>query len=160
MSNLAKIDPRAAVTKPSELCSPGLWSRLTDTRRGWAEAAQAIAEDPAAMRELRQVASELERAIEPCGGQTVIEALAPLLALFNVPRKTEAEAATFWGFYIDALGSLPAEAVRAGVADYVADAKSEWFPKPGPLKALCEKRAKTLRIAVGRTRKALREASA
>lgn len=93
--------------------------------------------------------------MEPCGGQAVIEALAPMLSLFNVPRKTEAEAATFWRFYIEALESLPAEAVRAGVTDYVSDAKAEWFPKPGPLKALCEKRAESLRIAVGRTRKAL-----
>lgn len=160
MSNLAKIDPRAVATKTSELCSPALWSRLTDARLGWAEAAEIIASDPEALGELQRVSGAMERAMEPCGGQVVIEALAPMLALFNVPRKTEAEAATFWGFYIDALGSLPAEAVRAGVADFVADPKAEWFPKPGPLKALCEKRAEKLRIALGRTRKAIQIASA
>ncbi len=68
--------------------------------------------------------------------------------------KSEAEARSFWGFYIDTLGGLPREAVTRGVADYVASA-AEFFPKPGPLKALCERHAIPIRMAENRARKAL-----
>jgi len=85
----------------------------------------------------------------------VVEALAPLLALYGVSRKTDAEAKAFWGFYIEALAEVPREALREGVRDYVADARSEWFPKPGPLKALVDRRTIPLRTAYSRARKAL-----
>lgn len=98
---------------------------------------------------------DLERTIEPCGPAVVLEVLAPLLALYGVGRKSDAEAEAFWGFYLDALGGLPAEALRNGVAEYVADGKSEFFPRPGPLKAICERHAVPLRMAANRARKAL-----
>lgn len=155
MPNLATIDPRRAATKISETCSPELWRRLTNETLSWGEACAALAESPETMVEVATVADRLQAAIEPCGDRVVIEALTPLLALYNVPRKTEQEAAMFWRFYLDTLSGFPAEAVRAGVSDYVADAKSEWFPKPGPLKALCERRAIPLRMAASRAAKAL-----
>jgi len=89
----------------------------------------------------------------------VIETLAPLMALYGVGKKSEREAEAFWGYYLDALGSLPAEALRSGVAEYVDDAKSEWFPKPGPLKAICERHAIKIRMAASRARKALERAA-
>lgn len=101
------------------------------------------------------VADEIARHVEPCGPALVIDTLAPLLALYGVPRKSPAEADAFWGFYLDTLGSLPPEALRAGVAEYVADSKSEFFPKPGPLKAICERHAIPLRMAANRANKAL-----
>jgi hypothetical protein len=107
--------------------------------------------------ELSIVVCDLERVIEPCGPAVVLEVLAPLLALYGVARKSDAEAEVFWGFYMDALGSLPGEALRRGVAEYVADPKSEFFPKPGPLKAICERYAVPLRMAANRARKALEQ---
>lgn len=121
----------------------------------WGDACIALAEDPDSIAEIRTVNAALQRQMEPCGPELVIEVLAPLLALYGVGRKTEAEAEAFWGFYMDALGALPAEALRAGVAEYVADPKSEWFPKPGPLRAICERHAIPVRMAASRARKAL-----
>lgn len=114
-----------------------------------------LADDPEARGELARVAGQLQRHAEPCGPKVVAATLGPLLTLYGVADKTEAESKTFWRFYIDALGSLPAEAVRAGVAEYVQDARSEFFPKPGPLKAICERHAIPLRMAAHRAQKAL-----
>lgn len=121
----------------------------------WGDACVALAEDPRARSELMGVLVDLQRAIEPCGPAVVVQTLAPLLALYGVPKKSTSEAEAFWGFYMDAIGHLPAEAVRKGVQDYVADGKSEFFPKPGPLRALCERHAIPLRMAASRARKAL-----
>lgn len=118
-----------------------------------------LAENPEAMAELRTVNGQLQAAVEPAGGHAVVQILAPMLALYGIPRKTESEAEAFWGFYIDVLGDLPAEALRDGVAAYVADPKSEFFPKPGPLKAICERFAIKARMAASRSRKALESAA-
>lgn len=129
--------------------------RLQNADMTWSDAAADLAADPQAVAELRQCWPQIESAMEPCGGHAVVEALAPLLALYGVPRKTDAEAKAFWGFYIEALADLPREALRDAVRDYVADARSEWFPKPGPLKALADRRTIPLRMAYSRARKAL-----
>jgi hypothetical protein len=47
------------------------------------------------------------------------------------------------------------QALNEAIADYVADARSEWFPKPGPLKDICDRRTIPLRMAFSRARKAL-----
>lgn len=122
---------------------------------GWADAIRDLATDPDDRRELLVVSATLQRHIDPCGPEWVVEKLAPLLTLYGVADKSEAEARAFWGYYIDALGELPREAVSLGVAEYVADAKSEFFPRPGPLKAICERHAIPLRMAANRARKAL-----
>ena len=120
---------------------------------------QDLAEDPAVRGELVRVAGRLQRHTEPCGPKAVAKTLAPLATLYGVSDKGEAEWRAFWGFYADALGELPAEALAAGVAEYVADPKSEFFPKPGPLKAICERHAVPLRMAANRARKALERAA-
>jgi hypothetical protein len=155
MTALTPISAKPPAKTASALTTPGLWRRLTDASVPWADAIRDLAQDPVARDELGIVVWDLERTIEPCGPAVVIDTLAPLLALYGVGRKSEAEAEAFWGFYLDALGSLPAEALRNGVAEYVADAKSEFFPKPGPLKAICERHAVPLRMAANRARKAL-----
>lgn len=129
--------------------------RLQSADMGWAEASADLAADPQAVAELRRVWGGIEAALEPCGGQAVVEALAPLLALYGVPRKTDAEAKAFWGFYIEALADLPREALRDAVREYVADGRSEWFPKPGPLRAIADRKTIPLRMAYSRARKAL-----
>ena len=126
---------------------------------GWADAIKALAASPEAMRELVAVNADLQRHVEPCGASFVVKTLAPLLTLYGVSEKSEGEAKAFWGFYIDALGSLPREAITAGVAEYVADARSEFFPRPGPLKAICDRHASPLRMAANRAAKALEQAA-
>jgi len=114
-----------------------------------------LASDPVLRGELSLASLRLARHVEPCGAHQVVQILGPLLTLYGVADKSENEAKAFWGFYIDALGDLPAEALRAGVAEYVADAKSEFFPKPGPLKSICDRHAVPLRMAANRAAKAL-----
>jgi hypothetical protein len=154
-NDLTPINARPLAKTASEECSGALWRRLTSENLTWSDAIRDLAEDPTISGELTVVAKQLARHVEPCGGKWVISLLAPLLTLYGVSDKTEAEAAAFWGFYIDALGGLPREAVKRGVADYVAAGNSEFFPKPGPLKALCERHAIPIRMAENRARKAL-----
>lgn len=85
----------------------------------------------------------------------MIGALTPLVTLYGVSDKSPGEWRAFWRFYINALQDLPREAIERGVADYVAGAESEFFPKPGPLKAICQKRAETILTALGRVRRAM-----
>lgn len=128
---------------------------MTNANQGWADAVAELRDDEAIQGELRVACVALQRHAEPCGAKAVVATLGPLLSLYGVADKSENEAKAFWGFYIDALSGLPAEALRAGVAEYVADAKSEFFPRPGPLKALCERHAIPLRMAANRAQKAL-----
>lgn len=89
----------------------------------------------------------------PAGDNAVAAILVPLVSLYGVGKKSDGEWASFWSFYIEALGDLPREAIEQGVKDYVADARSEYFPKPGPLRALCLKRARPALMAWGRVRR-------
>jgi hypothetical protein len=150
---------RLAKTASAE-CSGELWRRLTNANQSWADAVSDLSSDPDLAAKLPALAEQLSRHVEPCGPHRVVEALGPLLTLYGVADKTEGEAKAFWGFYIDALGDLPAEALRAGVAEYVADGRSEFFPKPGPLKAICDRHAMPLRMAANRARRALEHAMA
>lgn len=155
MTDLTTNNGNQLAKTASATCTPGLWRRLTDASVSWADAIDALRRDGSILGELSVAADQLQRHVEPCGPGVVVETLAPLLALYGVPRKSGAEAEAFWGFYMDALGTLPAEALRAGVAEYVADPKSEWFPRPGPLKAICERHAVPLRMAANRAQRAL-----
>lgn len=146
---------RALAPTASEEASPDLWRRLTSANLSWSDAIRDLAEDVDIRGELELVGRQLAKHVEPCGPKVVAATLGPLLTLYGVADKSEAENKTFWGFYIDAIGGLPAEAVRAGVAEYVSGAESEFFPKPGPLKALCERHAIPIRMAENRARKAL-----
>lgn len=139
----------------SKRISPGLMRRLQNAEQTWADASADLAADPGAVAELKEAWPAIEAAMEPCGGQAVVEALAPLMALYGVPRRSEAEAKAFWGFYIRTLEEVPLQALNEAIGDYVADARSEWFPKPGPLKEICDRRSIPLRMAFSRARKAL-----
>lgn len=134
-------------------CSPGLWRRLTDDRLGFFDAVAELRGDPEAAREIAASLPALERHNEPAGAKAVVAALAPLVTLYGVTDRSEAEWKTFWGFYTRVLAEIPAEALKAGVEDYVANPASEFFPKPGPLLALCNARAAPLRIAISRARR-------
>jgi len=155
MTDLTTTSARPLAKTASDEASPGLWRRLTNVNQGWAEAVRELADDPVARGELQAINRRLQRHAEPCGASWVAATLGPLLTLYGVSDKSEGENKAFWGFYIDALGDLPREAVKAGVSEYVSDPKSEFFPKPGPLKAVCERHAILIRMAANRARKAL-----
>ena len=160
MNDLTPINARPLAKTASAEVSPALWRRLTSANLTWAEAVRDLAADPEIRGELVIASDRLQRHIEPCGATWIAQILGPLLTLYGVADKSEAENRTFWGFYIDALGDLPRESVKAGVAEYVADSRSEFFPKPGPLKAICERHAIPLRMAANRARKALEQQGA
>lgn len=105
--------------------------------------------------ELELVAERLEQHAKGCGPKAVIATLTPLVTLYGVSDKTEAEWKTFWRFYIEALEEMPIEALKAGVAEYVQRPDSEFFPKPGPLRAICSEQAAPVWCAVSRARRAL-----
>lgn len=94
----------------------------------------------------------MEAHAAPCGAKAVIAELAPMVALYGVPDRSREEWATFWRFYTDLLGKLSLEAVKAGVAAYVAKPDAEFFPKPGPLAALCKDTHDRLFMAAHRLR--------
>jgi hypothetical protein len=155
MNDLTTTQAQPLAKTASAEVSEALWQRLTNASLTWAEAVHELGSDPAIRNELAIASTKLARHAEPCGSKAVAIVLGPLLTLYGVADKSTAEAKAFWGFYIDALSGLPLEALKAGVAEYVADPKSEFFPKPGPLKAICDRHAVPLRMAANRAAKAL-----
>ena len=151
---MSTASPRHALTVTTA-STP--WSRelellLTDERLDHSQALEALHSSPLRVEALMLRDAIRERAA-PASDQVIVTTLLPLVSLYGVGKKSDAEWAAFWGFYIEALGDLPREAIEGGVRDFVADAKSEWFPKPGPLRALCLVRARPALMAWGRVRK-------
>lgn len=157
MTDLTTTTDRPLATTASAECSPELWRRLTDTRVSWSDAVARLAEDQPLG--LADASRALERHVAACGDKTVVEHLAPLVTLFGVADRSEGEWTAFWKFYLDALSDLPREALAAGIAEYVAQPDSQFFPRPGPLKAICDKHAAPIRMAANRARKALEQAA-
>jgi hypothetical protein len=154
MTDLTTTQSKPLAKTASDECSPGLWQRLTDQHGpAFEQATMELAHFHRS--ELQEVANRLAKHAEPCGGPAVMQALMPLISLYGVPDKSEAEWAAFWRFYLEALSDLPAAALKAGVAQYVARADSEFFPKPGPLRAICDALAVPVRMAESRARRAL-----
>ena len=129
---------------------------LKDTRLGFTEATERLARDPSAVAELRAALPALRAYAAPCGSDAVLSALRPLLAVYGLPDKSEADRDTFWKVYVAVLASLPAHALQKGVRAYVESPDSQFFPKPGPLKALCEPFALSARQAYTRAARAVR----
>jgi hypothetical protein len=130
---------------------------LTDDRLAYSTAIDALSRDPLVLAEIQAALPALEAAAAPCGPKAVVALLTPLVSLYGVPDKSSGEWRAFWGYYVEALSDLPMKALKAGIADYVAKADSEFFPKPGPLKALCDRHAAGERMAANRARRALDE---
>jgi len=155
MSDLTTTNAKPLAKTASDECSQELWRRLTDKGVGFFQAADELAASPTMRRELELVNAQLQRHAAPCGPKAVVNLLVPLVTLYGVSDKSEGEWKAFWGFYVEALRELPYAALKAGVEEYVSDAKSEFFPKPGPLKAICLRHAAPLITATSRARKAL-----
>lgn len=137
--------------------SKALVLRLTDERLPFFERVKALQADPAALAELRDTLPVLESQVAPAGRDSIIAGLAPLLSIYGVSDRSPNEWASFWSLYADVLADVPLEALRAAVKEYVSGPDSQFFPKPGPLKALCDKHAAPARIAHRTATRALGE---
>lgn len=64
-----------------------------------------------------------------------------MVSVYGAQDKSESEWRTFWRIYTDTLDGLPLSAISAGVKEFMRQEKAEFFPKPGPLYALCRSHA-------------------
>jgi hypothetical protein len=110
-----------------------------------------IVADPELHAEAKRVYSALAVRASAAGEATVRLALQPLVLVYGVGEAARSPA--FWQAY-RILADLPVEALRLGVEDYPAQPDSQFFPKPGPLKALCDKHAEPIYRAAFRASKA------
>lgn len=131
--------------------STGLWNRLSSNLPAELEL-EAIASQPALLAEAMASVRPLEAIAAPCGDAAVRRLLQPLVLVFGVSEA--AKTAAFWRAYIDQLAGLPGEAVEQAVNDYIGGEASEFFPKPGPLKALAMRRAEPIYKALSRAKRA------
>jgi len=96
----------------------------------------------------------LEGQMRPTGAQGVIAALTPLLAIYPQPERSEGEWRAWWAQYAEDLADVPPAALQEGVKAYRRGGDSEFFPKPGKLRALAWEAAAPLITALGRLRAA------
>lgn len=88
----------------------------------------------------------------PCGSDAVRALLQPLVLVYGVGEA--ARSAAFWKVYREQLASFPYEALEQAVTDYAGQPGAEFFPKPGPLKALATARAVPILKALSRAKRA------
>lgn len=88
--------------------------------------------------EARTVLAGLAQANVPATSVEIVGELAPLIALYGVPDKSEDEWAAFWRIYVEDLGRYPVWAIASATRAYRRQKDANWFPRPGPLKALCD----------------------
>lgn len=99
------------------------------------------------------MAPALAACAKPVGEAAVRHALQPLVLHYGVAEAARSPA--FWVPYL-LLAEMPAEALKKGVREYLGAADSEYFPKVGPLKALCAKHARPIFQAAHRAEEAAR----
>lgn len=141
--------------RPNELtaltgCSPALWRQLTENpdRLGYFDRVDVLRGNQAVVEAVRAALPRLLDFGRPAGRKDVIAALVKMVPIYGVSDRSKAEWATFWDLYAEVLVGLPVRALEAGCAEYRAAPDSEWFPKPGPLKAICERHAAPIRAVV------------
>jgi hypothetical protein len=113
-----------------------------------------ILTDPALHAEIRAALPVLQTYAEPCGGEAVVRIVGKLFAVYPQPDRGPAEWTAFWEAYTDDLADMPPDALEAAVKEYRRGAKSEFLPKPGPLRALALKHAEPIWKAVHRAKRA------
>jgi len=152
----AQVPANLTAAKPPTLSdlaiSTPLW-RLLSSNVGAAAEIEEIASDPRLRSEALAVLPKLMARASPAGDDRVRNALQPLILVYGASEATRSPA--FWQAYYRALAPLPVEALARGVEDYLAAPDSEFFPKPGPLRALCDKHAEPIFKAASRARRAL-----
>lgn len=144
-------------TRASEECSKGLWRLLTEGDRAGEpvsadEIVRRIARTPALLDEVREVAPRLAARQTPCGPEGVMAVLLPLKSVYGLGDRSEAEWATFWAAYIDALDVLPAECLAEAVI--VWNRTGDRFPVPAQLFKLARAEQTKLQMAAWRAKKA------
>lgn len=72
-------------------------------------------------------------ALRPATEAEVRDIIGSRFATYPQPERDTGETAAFWADYFDALGGLTPAQIEAGMKAHVADAKSEFLPKPGRL---------------------------
>lgn len=110
---------------------------------------------PAVHAEARAVLAQLEEINAPAKGAEIIGALAPLVALYGVQDKSEAEWTAFWKVYVEDLETYPLWAIEAACKRYRRRSDSQWFPRPGPLLDLCADEYRRSCMAMSRLRRGL-----
>lgn len=99
-----------------------------------------------------------DEATRGAAANEIIAVLSKRFALFPQPDRTDAEWSAWWADYIEALGDVAPAAIEAGMAEYVRQVDSEFFPKPGRLRELAKtvpnKMARACQIAEWAVRRA------
>jgi hypothetical protein len=88
----------------------------------------------------------------------IAQVLSQRFALFPQPDRSEGEWGAWWADYNSALEDVPPAAIEAGMAEYVRQPDSEFFPKPGKLRELAQKVPNRMARAVQAAERALRYA--
>jgi len=124
------------VSTISELCETPVWRLLNDEGLNAREAAAEIVRSPRLRASLDQIADSVRSMAAKAGDTGVFRALQPLLIMYGRPKKADAEMATWYGLYYDALGKLPMEAITYAVSEYIRTSQIHAVPAPGPLSKL------------------------
>ena len=130
--------PMSNVTMLTDRLSRELLLLLQDRHLGLEvriHRACAWAEDHPA--EWAKAVEKFQAAAAPAGGEGVVRALMPLFPVFGVQLRSEEENAAFWSAYIEVLADLAPAVLARGVSAYLAKPDSNFFPRPGPLRACC-----------------------
>lgn len=149
-NDLTPVNPSPKPTSITSLMSPRLWTLVSSNHDANTEIAE-IAADPELHREAKAVCAALANRASGAGESSVKLALQPLVLVYGVSEATKSPA--FWQAY-RVLAGLPVEALQRGIEDYLAAPDSQFFPKPGPLKALCDKHAEPIFKAAFRAARA------
>lgn len=136
MNAIATVSQHPAKAVLSE-CSPALKGLLAPNQ-SFFFAVDELRRTPAIHDEAKTVLSRLSAVNQPAPPQEIIASLAPLVAVYGVQDKSEQEWASFWKVYIEDLSAFPRWVIEAAVRTYRRQKDAEWFPRPGPLRALCE----------------------
>lgn len=152
-----QLPARQAATTASTACSPALWTLLTEnrSRKGWFERIDDLRRDPKAVEAIKAALPALQGAAQPAEPKVIVRELAKMVPIFGVADRSSAEWATFWRFYLDVLADVPPAALKAACTEYVAAPDSNFFPRPGPLKAICDRHAADIRTAARLAERAL-----
>lgn len=143
---------RLHATNASELCSAGLWRRLTDEGDKWGDAVRSIAGHAGMLAEVVEVRGELARRAEKAQPVEILAELIALGPIYGISDKSDDEWSMLFGAYLEALAPLPLEAIRQGIVDW--NREGEFFPKPGQIYTRADPYARKLRMAAYRAARA------
>jgi len=114
--------------------------------------ADAVAQNPVMLAEVRRIAPEIEQLIAPAGDDCVKRVIGKAFAIYPQPVRGPEEWAAWWEAYFDTLSDSPAEAIEAAMKAWIRTDQTGFLPKPGQLMALVSKEAETAYRAVSRVR--------